>query len=649
MDRLKAVFVIVLLLGILLPSASSVVVVSEPMPPIIIVGNVPRGFVVAPYEMFKVYFYIADDFGVTTGKGRIEAYYRVNGGDWKQAYVTKAAAGENWSIYQSIIHRFYGESQDFYVFYREATLPGAPPGSRVEFKIAVTDAEGHVSYSPVYSYYVANPDGPRILIVDPSVEAMAFEKSLESLMAQFNASRSFYHYNLSDFEAVAEPLRALKPWMLSDHHWEELAKYYNIRIVSPDELVNALQSFQPDAVILSNLWLPDWGLSGEEISALEDYLKGTHAGLIVTAGTLFDATNSGHLGGINGSAGLTGLLGLDSLTIANSLKGSFNLSNASVMLPFVNTGYSLVLSKEGPFSGGTIDVTAYSTVGWQCVLSPVQFGIARRSVSRSIAENSRMLELVESIKNLTGVQFNFSLSASMELPNLVASMEVTDDGVAVNHDGEDVELSVKRGLLERIRLLQALRGRVPILLAHTEDYSGGILATEGDYRAVYSSLELEAGGSDELSVLKELVDWVVNYKPVEMPEVIVLANDIDWGIRGESLASQLEALGLPVKRVTAGDFKAYEDSKVVIILGGPDAYDGVGGYVREVLTTEEQDAVRKGERGTFVKTDVWANGQVVIVLAGRDRWGTSGKIKAYMNGVDDSYLRILATFSASVS
>ncbi len=155
-----------------------------------------------------------------------------------------------------------------------------------------------------------------------------------------------------------------------------------------------------------------------------------------------------------------------------------------------------MLSKEGPFSGGTIDVTAYSTVGWQCVLSPpVQFGIARRSVSRSIAENSRMLELVESIKNLTGVQFNFSLSASMELPNLVASMEVTDDGVAVNHDGEDVELSVKRGgLLERIRLLQALRGRVPILLAHTEDYSGGILATEGDYRAVYSSLELEAGG-----------------------------------------------------------------------------------------------------------------------------------------------------------
>lgn len=76
MDRLKAVFVIVLLLGILLPPSASppVVVVSEPMPPIIIVGNVPRGgFVVAPYEMFKVYFYIADDFGgVTTGKGRIE-------------------------------------------------------------------------------------------------------------------------------------------------------------------------------------------------------------------------------------------------------------------------------------------------------------------------------------------------------------------------------------------------------------------------------------------------------------------------------------------------------------------------------------------------------------------------------------------------
>ena len=650
MNKLKAVFVMLLLFGMLLPPASSAVIVSELRPPIIIVGNVPKDFVVGPYEEFTVYFYIADDFGVTVGNGKVEAYYRVNDGDWKPAYVKTAAAGENWSLYQSIIRRFYGESQDFYVFYRKINLPGAPPGSRIEFKIVVTDVEGHVSYSPVYSYYVANPDGPKVLIVDPSVEAVAFEKSLDSLITQFNVSRSFYHYNLSDFEAVARPLTSLRPWMLSDHHWEDLAKYYNIKIVSPDELVDALQSFQPRVVILSNLWLPEWGLSEGQISALEDYLENTHAGLVVTAGTLFDATNPQHIGGVEDSPSLAKLLGLDSLAIAEVARGELNLTQSSAMVPYVNTGYSLVLSDRGPFNGGTIDVSTYSTVGWQYVLSPTHFGIAQRSVSRFASENSlRMREMGESVKNITGVQLNFSLSASMVLPEVLASMDVTDRGVVVSRDGLRVELTVERKLLERVRLLHALRGYAPMLLARTSDYSGGILATEGNYRAVYSSLELEAGSAGELSVLKALVDWVLNYEPARMPEVVILSNGIDWDIKGNLLASQLGALGLSVRHVTADDFEAYKDSRIIVILGGPDAYDGVGGYVRQVLTPGEQDAVRNGERGMFVKTNVWAEGQVVIVLAGQDRWQTGGKIRDYMNGVDSSYLRILATFSASVS
>ncbi|ASJ05279.1 hypothetical protein [Thermococcus barossii] len=650
MNKLKAVFAILLLFGMLLPPASSAVIVSELRPPIIIVGNIPRDFVIGPYEEFTVYFYIADDFGVTTGKGKVEAYYRIDGGDWKPAYVRTAAAGENWSLYQSIIHRFYGESQNFYVFYRKINLPGAPPGSRIEFKIAVTDVEGHTSYSPVYSYYVANPGGPKVLIVDPSVEAMAFEKSLDSLVIQFNVSGSFYHYNLSDFEAVAEPLLKLKPWMLTEHNWGDLAKYYNIRIVSPDELSEALREFQPQAVVLSNLWLPEWGLSKDQISALRDYLETHHAGLVVTSGTLFDATNPQHIGSVDGSPGIAGLLGLDPLIMAGAAKDGLNLTRASVMVPFIGTGYSLVLSERGPFNGGTVDVGTYSTVGWQYVLSSTHFGIAKRSVSRFAAENGlRMREMGESIKNLTGVQFNFSLSASMVLPEVVFSMEVTDKGVVMTHDGLKVELAVERGLLERIRLLHALKGYAPMLLARTSDYSGGILAMEGDYRAVYSSVELEAGSTEELSVLRKLVDWVLNYEPVQMPEVVILANDIDWGIKGNLLAAHLGALGLSVRHVTADDFEAYRNSKIVIILGGPDAYDGVGGYVRQVLSPNEQNAVRTGERGMFIKTNVWTEGQVVVVLAGQDRWQTGRKTRGYMNGLDKQYIRILATFTASVS
>ncbi|WP_234394441.1 hypothetical protein [Thermococcus piezophilus] len=170
------------------------------------------------------------------------------GGGWKPAYV-KTAAGENWTIYQSIIDRFYDESQNFYVFYRKFNLPAGAPGTKIEFKIEVIDVEGHVSVRPVYAYYVVNPFGPKIIIVDPSVETMAFERSLPSLIEQFNSSSEFYHNNLSDYEAIAEPLTKISPWMLSEHHWEMLSEDYNIRIVSPGELIEALCEFKPEVII----------------------------------------------------------------------------------------------------------------------------------------------------------------------------------------------------------------------------------------------------------------------------------------------------------------------------------------------------------------------------------------------------------------
>ena len=643
MDKLKAILIVLLLFGMLLPSASSQVITQELRPPIIIVGNLPKNFVVGPYEEFTVYFYIADDYGITVGNGKVEVYYRINDGDWKQGYVKTAAAGENWSIYQSIIRRFYGETQNFYVFYRKVKFPGLPPGSRVEFRIEVTDVEGHVEVSPVYSYYVTNPDGPKVLIVDPSVEATAFMKSLDSLLVQFNYSRNFYYYDLSDFEAVAEPLTKIKPWMLREHHWEVLAKDYNIRIVSPEDLPKALLDFEPQVIILSNLWLPEWGLSGDALNSLEGYLKDRHAGLVVTAGTLFDATNPSQ------TEALSKLLGLDPLTVPMTAKEELNLTGASVMAPFISTGYSLILERE-PFAGGTVEVTVPSAVGWQYTLPGIKFGIAKRSIARFLEENESLSHDVEvSLQNLLGVYVNFSLSANLVLPEIASKMQILDDGVILSRGNLEVEITPERGVLERVRLLNALRGRVPLILARTGDYAGGILAIDGAYRSAYVSLELESGTPEEREVLKELVDWVGEPHQASAPEVVILSNDIDWNIRGALLASQLETLGLPVRRVTAGEFEAYKDSEVIIILGGPDAYDGVGGYVRQVLSPGEQSAVRNGEKGMFVKTNVWTEGQVVMVLAGVDRWETSRKVKAYLQGLDPAYVRLLVTFSVSVS
>ncbi|AFL95506.1 hypothetical protein CL1_1307 [Thermococcus cleftensis] len=642
MRRIHALFVSLLLLASVLPAAAPAVVVTAPRPPLIIVGNPPAGHSVAPYTDYTVYFLVADDYGVTTGSGRIAAYYRINGGEWKEAYLKTTA--EN-PVVASLRARFYGESQNFYVFYRRFTIPGLPPGSRVEFRVEATDVEGHTSYSPVYTYYVVNPQSPRVLVVDPSVDAVGFLPYLDSIEGQLNVSRDYYHYNLSDVEAVAGPLGRVKGDLFTVHRWELLAGEYNISVVSPSELRKALEDFEPQVVILSNLWLPEWGLSGEDMKALHDYLHLNGAGLIVTSGTLLDSTNPQHIG-TPGNISVASMLRMEPLQLALAVRKALNVSDVPLMVMNVNTGYPLTLSRKGPFDGGRLEVNVSTTVGWQYYLPAQARGIADRSVELFIRENGRAVrEMEEAVANLTGARFNFSMTFAMA--GALANMEVVDGGVLVTYGGLSATLPLEGKLLERVRLLHALRKRYPVILARTDDYSAAILASDGDYRAVYSSLELEAGGETEFGILRDLVDWAMKPSP-QMPEVVVLSNDIDWNIKGRLLASQLQALGFTVTRVTAEDIESRRDAKVVLILGGPDAYDGVGDYVRQVLSAGEQEAVRTGRRGVFAKTDVWSGGQVVIVLAGRDRWGTGEKIKAYMEGVDFGYAELLAGFAALI-
>lgn len=260
----------------------------------------------------------------------------------------------------------------------------------------------------------------------------------------------------------------------------------------------------------------------------------------------------------------------------------------------------------------------------------------------------RMCEMGQSMANLTRLTFNFSFAASMPLAEILTGMSLSDDGISLDFGDSSVNLTLERPVLERIRLLHAVKKYLPALLTYTEDYSG-ILRRGGEYRAVYTFLELEAGGDAEFSILEELINWTIDYQPLPAPEDVVLANDIGWDIRGDLLASQLEALGLSVERVTANEFEVYKESPIVVILGGPEAYDGVGSYVQQVLSLEEQNAIINGEAGMFIKTNVWKNGQVVIVLASQDRWGTSRKIKAYLGGLDSAYAELLAEFSAAVS
>ncbi len=106
------------------------------------------------------------------------------------------------------------------------------------------------------------------------------------------------------------------------------------------------------------------------------------------------------------------------------------------------------------------------------------------------------------------------------------------------------------------------------------------------------------------------------------PGVLILANSIDASL-ADDLIRELQRYGLSVTVVGASDFPPHRRDPIVVVLGGPDAPQGIGSLVGPLLTPEERRAVRTpGSSEMFVKTGVWAPGQVVIVLAGSDRWGT---------------------------
>jgi hypothetical protein len=118
------------------------------------------------------------------------------------------------------------------------------------------------------------------------------------------------------------------------------------------------------------------------------------------------------------------------------------------------------------------------------------------------------------------------------------------------------------------------------------------------------------------------LDNSVNIKPT----IVVLANSMDYELNSD-LFRFLENKGLRVTHTTAENFDKYKNEKFIVILGGPDAYEGIGEMVREVLMNNEQNQIRaKGSRKIYVKTNVWTHGQRVYVIAGSNRMETKNAV-----------------------
>lgn len=117
----------------------------------------------------------------------------------------------------------------------------------------------------------------------------------------------------------------------------------------------------------------------------------------------------------------------------------------------------------------------------------------------------------------------------------------------------------------------------------------------------------------------------------ETPQLVLVANSVDFEMNRDIVDFLQQSFEVIV--VSGYEFDGYKRSQRILILGGPDAYEGVGGLVREVLTPGWQESLRntKGKRNIYLQNDVWRDDQVVLVVAGYDREDTMTVAKEWKN------------------
>ncbi len=121
--------------------------------------------------------------------------------------------------------------------------------------------------------------------------------------------------------------------------------------------------------------------------------------------------------------------------------------------------------------------------------------------------------------------------------------------------------------------------------------------------------------------------------------VLLVANSIDKALAAEFL-TYLKANNIKATVINASEFTPAQqvENRIIIILGGPDAYEGVGKIVSEVLSNAEEATIRGTDAQTMhVKYNVWTDRytakQKVIILAGSDRSNTQTAETKYRSDV----------------
>jgi len=100
-------------------------------------------------------------------------------------------------------------------------------------------------------------------------------------------------------------------------------------------------------------------------------------------------------------------------------------------------------------------------------------------------------------------------------------------------------------------------------------------------------------------------------------KIVIVSNSIDYS---PALIEYFQN-DFDVISITAEEFPSYQNYQYYIILGGPDAPEGIGDIVKNVLSVQEQQYLRDTEEyNLFIRTK---GSKTYFILAGADREQTS--------------------------
>jgi len=134
-------------------------------------------------------------------------------------------------------------------------------------------------------------------------------------------------------------------------------------------------------------------------------------------------------------------------------------------------------------------------------------------------------------------------------------------------------------------------------------------------------------------VVSKTFTMEVAYIPQRM-NIYVVANDIDWELSGDLIESLFpNRQVVRVKPAAKGTYWLRQLRGFIIILGGPDAYDGVGDVVKEILDWTEITALRTPNYYGHIRRSVEGLLYPVTILAGYDRFLTQKAVEDYGNQV----------------